>query len=261
MKSFAELQFIGTGSSAGVPVMTCNCRICHSKDPKNQRFRTSAVVQLGSKRLLIDAGPDIRQQVIRFDIPVIDALFVTHTHYDHVAGMEELRTFNFRKEAPIPCYLSAESMEAIKKLFYYHFIRRENSNYTAQFDYTVLDKPAGVDHILGQEVSYFSYTQGGMGVLGLKIGGLAYVTDIKEYDESIFDYLRNVEVLVVSAQRFGRSSIQFSFDEAISFIERVAPKRAYLTHLSHEIEHQHAESLLPPEIRIAYDGLKTSFSV
>lgn len=241
--------------------MTCTCATCHSKNPKNSRMRTSAIIQIGSERLLIDAGPDIRHQVMKFEIPTIDALFITHTHYDHVAGMEELRTFNFRKEAPIPCYLSAESMEALKKLYYYHFSRSESSNYTARFDYTVFEAQSGEGVILGKKVNYFSYTQGGMGVLGLRIGGLAYVTDIKEYNESIFEYLKDLEVLIVSAQRFGRSNIQFNFDEAVSFIERVAPKKAYLTHISHEIEHQHAEALLPQGIEIAYDGLKTSFTI
>ena len=251
-----QLLFLGTGASTGVPVIGCTCPTCSSTDPKNKRFRTSALLTLEGKHLLLDAGPDFRMQALRHGITSLDALFLTHTHYDHVGGVEELRVFNFYTKAKLPCYLSGSSMEAFKKLFYFHFNKPQFTNYTAEMEFHVLNSPTGQFELFGHDFRYFSYTQGGMEVLGLRVGGLAYVTDIKEYSEDIFDQLKDLEVLVVSNQRFGGSKIQFNFDEAVAFATRVAAKTTYFTHLSHDIEYHHAEALLRQGMHLAYDGLK-----
>ena len=262
LKAESYLLFLGTGSSTGVPVIGCTCDTCKSDDPKNQRLRTSALLNLHGKKMLLDAGPDIRCQALKYHINAIDALFLTHTHYDHVGGVEELRIFNFLQKNKMPCFLSQASMDSFKRLFYYHFNEKSQfTNYTAEFEFKVLDNVKGSFEALGNHFTYFGYTQGGMDVLGVRVGNLAYVTDIKEYPETIFDHLQGLDTLVVSAQRFGRSAIQFSFDEACEFALRVNAKSTYFTHLSHEIEHQHGEALLRQGMHLAYDGLKIPISI
>lgn len=255
--SESSLLFLGTGSSAGVPVIGCNCSTCTSTDPKNHRTRTSVLLSLDDKLILIDAGPDIRYQTIRAGITTLDALFLTHTHYDHVGGVEELRIFNFKKKQKLPCYLSQSSMDSFKKLFYYHFTDKSQiTNYTAEFEFHVLKDREGSFDIFGERVDYISYSQGGMDVLGFRVRNLAYITDIKEYSESIFNRLQGLDTLIVSAQRFTPSTIQFTFDEAVAFAERVNAKNSYFTHLSHDIDYQHADTLLRQGMHLAYDGLK-----
>lgn len=250
-----SLLFLGTGSSAGVPVIGCHCSVCTSKDLKNRRLRASVFVRWKGKQLLIDAGPDFRQQALRYDIRHIDGLLLTHTHFDHVGGLEELRTYNAKQQCAIPCLLSSASYAEVQKLFYYLFEKGgEMKNYTSAFDFTVLEEKGEVS-FFGLPVRYFSYSQGGMKVLGYRFGDFAYVTDIKKYTDDIFKELEGLSCLVLSAQRFTESRIQFTIDEAVDFAKRVGAKKTYLMHLSHDIEYNHLLTLLPESITLAYDGL------
>lgn len=254
------LLFLGTGSSAGVPVIGCHCPVCSSKDPKNRRQRASVLLKCQEKTLLIDAGPDFRQQALTYDIQRIDGVLLTHTHYDHVGGLEELRIYNFRQEEAIPCLLSSSSLLEIKKLFYFLFEEDgEMKNHKSKFNFTELKEEKGDVLFCGFPFRYFSYLQGGMKVLGYRLGDLAYVTDIKNYSETIFEELKGVSSLVLSALRFTNSQIQFSIDEAIDFAEKVGAKKTYLMHMSHDIEYHHLLTLLPPSITLAYDGLEVPF--
>lgn len=256
------LFFLGTGSSSGIPVIGCHCPVCLSNDPKNKRFRASSLLRWKDKTYLIDAGPDFRQQALRYEIKRIDGLLITHTHYDHVGGLEELRIYNFRQNGPIPCLLSTTSYSEIKKLFYYLFENGNGfTNDTSKFNFTPLEKEKGKIVFSDLPVRYFSYLQGGMKVLGFRFGDLAYVTDIKEYPETIFDELEGVSCLILSALRFTASRIQFSIDEAIDFAKRVGAKKTYLIHMSHDIEYHHLLNLLPASITVAYDGLEIPFHV
>jgi phosphoribosyl 1,2-cyclic phosphate phosphodiesterase len=258
----SALVFLGTGASSGIPVIGCRCPVCLSKDPKNKRLRASALFRWQEKTFLIDAGPDFRQQALLYDIQRIDGVLLTHTHYDHVGGLEELRIYNFRQKNAIPCLLSKASYSEVRKLFYYLFEEDgEVKNYTSKFDFIQLEKEAGGTVFCDLPIRYFSYVQGGMKVLGYRLGDLAYVTDIKEHSEDIFEQLQGVSCLVVSALRFTDSRIQFSIDEAIDFAEKVGAKKTYLMHMSHEIEHHHLLNLLPPSITLAYDGLEIPFYV
>jgi phosphoribosyl 1,2-cyclic phosphate phosphodiesterase len=255
----SSLLFLGTGASAGVPIIGCHCPVCTSKDPKNRRLRASALLRWQDKCFLIDAGPDFRQQALQYDIQRIDGLLLTHTHYDHVGGLEELRIYNARQKSAIPCLLSSASYSEIKKLFYFLFESSQEGNgevknYTSKFDFKTLEEKGEVS-FLGLPVRYFSYSQGGMKVLGYRFGNLAYVTDIKNYSNDIFRELEGLSCLVLSALRFTSSQIQFTIDEAIDFAEKVGAKKTYLMHLSHDIEYSHLRNLLPASITLAYDGL------
>jgi phosphoribosyl 1,2-cyclic phosphate phosphodiesterase len=255
-----KLTFLGTGASTGVPVIDCYCDTCRSVNVKNKRLRSSAFLTLGNKTLLIDASPDLRQQALTFRISAPDAVFLTHTHYDHVGGLEELRVYNFQKKKPLTCFLSSESYENVKKMFYYHFVPRcPEGNFSAQFDFKVLTSHNGHFSYAGGDLRYFTYYQGKMPVLGLRIGELAYVTDIKEYNESIIQELYGVKTLVVSASGFERTRVQMTIDEALLFREKVAASCMFLTHLSHDVEYAKVSPLLPNGVFLAYDGFETDF--
>jgi len=256
------IEFLGTGASTGVPLIGCQCNVCASNNLKNRRLRTSVRIFAKDKEFLIDATPDFRQQALTYGIDIPDALLLTHSHFDHIGGLEELRVYNVKYQRPIECYLSNATFLNLKKLFYYHFGGEgRDKNYTAEYTFHPFEHDSGTFDIDGINVQYFSYAQGNMPVTGFRIGALAYITDIKQYDTSIFSYLKNLDVLVISALRFSESKMQMTFDEALSFVKMAQPKKTYFTHLSHDIEFEKVSSTLAQEIMLAYDGLRVEFSL
>jgi phosphoribosyl 1,2-cyclic phosphate phosphodiesterase len=238
----------------------CQCSTCRSTNPKNVRLRSGAWVRIGNKHLLIDASPDLRQQALRYKIPIPDALLITHTHFDHIGGLEELRAYNVHHRRPIRCFLSSDSYENIKKLFYYHFeSKKEERSFSASFDFHVLPPSPATFDVDGLPISTFAYAQGPMTVTGYRIGKLAYVTDIKQFDRSIFEHLTDLDTLLLSAGGIRPSRMQLSLEGALEFQSTVGAKQTYLTHLSHDIEYQAVSATLPKEVALAYDGLQIEF--
>lgn len=248
--------FLGTGASAGVPVIGCKCSVCASPSPKNKRYRPSGLLQVGGKNLLIDIGPDFHSQAVQFHIDHLDGLLLTHTHYDHIAGIDELRVFNVRQKEPMPCLLSLESEEELKKRYYYFFEDGTSTKLTC----VVLPQERGEITFLGVKIGYCSFAQGPMKVTGFRCGDFAYISDIQKYDDSIFSSLEGVEQLVLSALKPEESPFHLSFPEAIAFSKRACARRTWITHLGHFYDHAALEALLPPDIRVAYDGLKLEFT-
>ncbi len=255
MKGF--FQFLGTGGSAGVPVIGCKCSVCSSHSPKNRRFRPSGLIQIGGKSLIIDMGPDFRSQALQFGIESLDGLLLTHTHYDHIAGIDEVRIFNVRQKKAFPCLLSRESFQEIQKRYAYFFNLTGES---AKFDFTVLDEEMGIFEFLGLPIQYCHFYQSCMKVTGFRLGEFAYISDIQKYEETIFDFLRGVRVLVLSALRPETSPFHLSFEEAVVFSKKVGAKATYITHVGHFLDHDAMNNLLPPEVRVGFDGLKLEFS-
>ncbi len=252
--------FLGTGASAGVPIIGCTCAVCSSQDPRNQRLRPSGLIRMGDRTLLIDVGPDFRQQALRHRISHLDGLLLTHTHYDHIAGIDELRVLNFRMKKSFPCLLSAASYRDLKTRYYYLFEEEAAPEYkAARLDCHVLPDDQGEIEFLGLKIGYISYTQADMQVNGFRIGDFAYISDIREYNEKIFDSLRGVRTLVLSALRAEPSRVHLTLDEAVAFAERVGAKHTWLTHLSHALDHEKACQLLPSHVQLGYDGLEFSF--
>lgn len=251
--------FLGTGASLGVPIVGCSCNTCLSKDPRNKRFRSSILLSVGEKKVLIDAGPDLRLQALTHQIFHLDGAIFTHSHHDHTAGIDDLRIYHFRNKGPLPCLVSQETAEDLKKRFYFMLkTQPKEAVNTERLRLQILDNREGVTDFLGIPLAYFSYKQIGMSVLGIRIGNFAYITDIKEYDSSIFEHLRGVKTLVLSALRFTSSHMHFTVDEAIDFIQRVGSETNFLTHLSHDLEHEKTNAYLPASIKLAYDGLEIS---
>lgn len=255
MKDYAI--FLGTGSSLGVPLIGCSCEVCFSNNPKNKRFRSSLFLEIGGKKLVIDTGPDFRSQMLANGITGLDGVIYTHSHHDHVAGIDDLRVFAYRRKASIPCLASEETASDLEKR--YDFMFKSHGHEPGEFPRARLVRlkdRSGVVTFEGIKIRYFSYVQTGMQVLGIRIGSFAYVTDIKEYNEQVFKELLGVQTLVISALRFTASSMHLTVDEAVDFARKIGCNRAYFTHISHDIDHDKANACLPSGIELAYDGLK-----
>ncbi len=253
-----ELTFLGTGTSQGVPVIGCRCAVCQSKDERDRRLRTSAMVEVGDVRMVIDAGPDFRQQMLREDVQHIDAILLTHGHTDHVAGLDDVRAFNFVDYPEIhrvDIYAASYTVQTVLKVFDYAFARNKYRG-VPEIDLHTID----VSHpfeVKGVEVIPISGQHSRFEVTGYRIGHLAYLTDFKEIADNEIAKLQGVEVLVVNALRFEPHDSHFCVAEALDLIAKVAPREAYLTHMSHEIGlFDEASTRLPEGVRFAYDGLR-----
>ncbi|MDE3046667.1 MAG: MBL fold metallo-hydrolase [Verrucomicrobiota bacterium] len=258
----AIFTFLGTGPSAGIPLIGCSCDVCRSSDPHNQRLRPAGVIHVGDKVLLIDIGPDFRQQALKFGLSHLDGVLITHAHFDHIAGIDELRALNFQQKKSFPCLMSKETLREIESRFPYLFqSNEEKKSKSAQLDCQALPKEAGETDFLGVKIRYMSYRQAGMKVTGYRIGNFAYVSDIREYDDSIFDELKGVKKLVLSALREEPSPVHFSLTEAVAFARKVGAEKTWLTHMSHSVEHNWACRHLPPDVQPGYDGLTIPFQM
>ena len=255
-----SLLFLGTGGSMGIPVLTCDCSVCQSDDPKNKRLRPGAIVRMGGKTLLIDASQDIRQQLLTHKINDIDALLLTHTHHDHTAGIDDLRAFQCFTQKKLSCLLSEITYEDLRTRYHYIFEpTKPTESLVTQFDIQKLDGERGSAEICGQSVQYMTFFHAGMEVIGFRFGDLAYLSDIKSYPESIFEDLRGVKTLVVSALRYDPTPIHFNIDEALAFTDRVQAKSVWFTHIGHELDHEKTDKELPDHVQLAYDGLEIEF--
>ena len=246
----------------GVPMIGCECPVCRSDDPNNKRLRPSALITIGEKRLVIDTGPDFRTQALTHGIDHIDGVILTHTHFDHVAGLDELRTFYILKREVTPILASGPSHSDLKKRYGYFFREKTMGvSLSAQLHFQVLEGERGETRFLNLPIKYMTYRQGGMAVNGYRFGDLAYVSDIHDFPETIFEDLKGVKTLVLDALRDTPSPMHFSLEEAIAFSKRAGAKKTFFTHIGHELEHQATNASLPKGFALAHDGLKLEFSI
>jgi len=248
---------MGTGGSMGIPVIGCRCGVCQSSNPHNRRTRSACVVKGDGKSVLIDAGPDFRSQALKHHINSLDAIVFTHAHQDHVGGIDDLRPYFFYHHGPVPCYMSQETAQDIQTRFPYIF-KKKNRGKTLlpKLDVQLFEGERGTEVIEGIPFQYVTYSQLGMSVNGFKIGDLAYISDIKEYPESLFDDLQGTRTLIVSALRKDENPIHFTLDEAVEFSKRVGAEKTWITHIAHELDHDQTNAELPDNVRMAYDGLE-----
>lgn len=255
-----KLLLLGTGASTGTPTIGCSCSQCTSG---GERLRPSALVSVGGKRLLIDAGPDFRRQALKCDLKTLDGVLLTHSHYDHVAGLDELRVYHFNGGIKrMPLLLSQETFDAIAQRFAYLMEeQKDGSVLSARFQFHTLKKPEGTVSFETVPVQFFTFSQGGMSVVGYRFGTLAYVSDISEYDETIFESLDGVKTLVIDALKDEENRAHFSLSEAIGFAQKCGAQQVYFTHIAHEMDPRKVSKKLSSHMQLAYDGLELEFEI
>ena len=257
-----ELLFLGTGASAGVPVIACTCAVCQSHSSYNKRLRPSALLRIEKKQLLIDPGPDLREQALRYGIKDLDGVILTHSHYDHIGGIDDLRVYYLIHHRPLPCLASKDTYEEVRKRVSYLFEpKKEGGSLSAQLDFHVLEEDFCKVSFMGGEFHIVSYTQGGQKVTGFRLGTLAFISDIRQFSSRVIEEIKGVKTLVVSALRESPSAMHFHFEEAVDFARAVGAENTWLTHLSHEVDHEAVSRKLPSNIALAYDGLTINFTL
>jgi phosphoribosyl 1,2-cyclic phosphate phosphodiesterase len=247
-----KLTFLGTGTSQGVPVIACNCAICSSKDPRDKRLRTSALVETNGLNLIIDSGPDFRYQVLRSGVQKLDAIIFTHQHRDHIAGLDDVRSFNFKQKKAIPIYGNELVIDQIRREFHYVF----ESKYPGipQLDIKKIDKvPFSIKNLPIVPIEVLHHK---LPVLGFRFKDLTYITDANTISAEEMEKIYGSRVLVINALQKDDHMSHFTLDEALEVIDHIKPEKAYLTHISHNMGlHSEISEELPPNVFLAYDGL------
>lgn len=249
------VTFLGTGTSTGVPVVGCRCAICTSDEPRNKRLRQSVKIEANGKHFLIDTTPDLRQQLLRDPMPRLDFVLFTHSHSDHLMGLDDIRPFNFRQREPITAYANPNTAKAIRRAFSYIWDdATQIGGGKPQLELVeVWDAFAHED----LEIIPIPVTHGDWTILGFRIGKFAYITDTNGIPSSSMKLLEGVEVLALDGLRPAPPHpTHFTIDEAIRCAQEIHPRVTYLIHLTHDIDHYAFEETLPEGIRLAYDGLR-----
>ncbi|MBQ7773097.1 MAG: MBL fold metallo-hydrolase [Bacteroidales bacterium] len=261
-----KITFLGTGTSQGIPMIGCSCKVCTSSDPKDNRLRTSALVEHNGFRILIDCGPDFRQQMLRENISDLDAVILTHQHKDHTGGLDDIRAFNyFRKEA-FPIYAEEIVQESLKMEYYYAFSEYKYPGVPDYILHTIDEKPFTITKKLPDNststleitpIRVFHYR---LPILGFRIGNMAYITDGSRIPEEELAKLKGVELFIINTVRHEKHISHFSLPEALEIIRKVGAPRNFLTHMSHQLgRHEELCAILPEKVKPAYDGLTLEF--
>jgi phosphoribosyl 1,2-cyclic phosphate phosphodiesterase len=248
-----RVLFLGTGTSHGVPAIQCRCAVCTSPDPRNVRARCAVVVSEGGRSVLIDTPPELRHQAIRFHLERVDAVLFTHAHADHIFGLDDIRRFNDLQGGEMPCYGSAETLADIERAFRYAFVETQAGGGKPRLQLHTIT--AGPLTAAGIEVEAIPILHGKLPVFAYRFGSFAYVTDASEIPPASRDRLRGVDTLVLGALRHREHPTHFSVAQALEAVADLAPRRAFFTHMAHDLEHRATEAELPAGVRLAYDGL------
>jgi len=251
-----RITFLGTGTSMGVPVIACHCEVCQSADPHDRRLRTSALIETDAgENILVDIGPDFREQMLRHRVEHLDGILITHAHRDHVGGLDDIRSFNYVQHRKMDLYCNHEARVAIERDYHYIFDYHQFPGLPeAQIHELTGDERFGLGSV---EVVPVKAMHKDLPVLGYRVGKLGYITDANHIEPEELVKLKGVEVLVINALRKTKHFSHYCLPEALEVIERVSPRKAYLTHLSHEMGLYAAVSKeLPEHVELAYDGLK-----
>lgn len=249
-----RITVLGSGTSAGVPTIGCHCDVCTSTDPRDNRLRPSILIAYEGHNVLVDTTPDFRAQALRAKIERIDAIVFTHSHADHLMGLDDVRPFNFRQKGRIPIYASAQTMDAIQRCFQYVFEDAPRDTHIPKLDTHVIDG-ASFD-LFGLEFRPIPILHGPQAIYGFRFGGAAYLTDHSEIPEPSMEQLQGLDVLFLDALRHKPHPTHSTVERSVKTVERLAPRRAFFTHISHDLAHARTEAQLPPHIRLAYDGLE-----
>ncbi len=261
------LTFLGTGTSMGVPTLGCECRVCTSADPRDKRLRPSVLLRWNApatsiaRAVVIDTGPDFRQQALRTSLKHIDAVLYTHSHADHILGLDDLRPLSFasvRAGGPIPLYAAPDTASVLERIFDYHFSSESTYPTRARIQIKPL---AGRIRIHEIEFTSVPVMHGKIEIAGFRFGDMAYLTDVSEIPESSFPLLENLHTLVLPSLRHHPHPSHATVKQALEWAERIRARQTWLTHIAHELGHEETNRILPPGVALAYDGLEVAVNL
>lgn len=254
-----RITLLGTGTSTGIPVIGCGCRVCTSTDARDKRTRCSCLIEHDVFSIVIDTGPDFRAQALEVGLQHVDAVLFTHHHFDHIVGLDDLRPFFFRNDRPIPCYARSNTADVLLRMFKYIF---EDGTYPGVPDLTlkVIDGPFQIvsrkDPARRMDVIPIDVQHGDLPMFGFRIGTFAYVTDTNFIPEESFALLQDLDVLVLDALRDDFHPTHYTIDEAVEVARRIGARQTYFTHMTHSVLHAETDARLPEAINLAHDGLR-----
>lgn len=263
----ATLTFLGSGTSMGVPTLGCDCAVCRSAvspegDKRNRRTRPSIRLAYNDRIVLIDTGPDFHAQAVRENIRRVDAVLYTHAHADHVMGFDDLRPLSFHSKGNLPIYADDTTATAIERIFAYTFRTEDRYPTSARVEIHRIDTTPGAGvELFGACFRRIPVTHGTQQITGYRFGSTAYLTDMSDLPEESIPLLQDLDVLILDALRRDPHFSHSHLKKSIAFVEKLKPRRAFFTHMSHDLDHATTEATLPPHIRLAYDGLQLQFEI
>ena len=248
-----KITFLGTGTSLGVPIVACPCPVCASTDSRDKRMRSSVFIETEDKNIIIDSGPDFRTQLLNNGIRRVDAVLITHQHRDHLAGLDDIRTFNYMQNCAMPVFANYLTVDSIRRDFYYCF---GEPRYPGVPEIELHNVGSDPFDVLGIKVTPINVLHYKLPVLGFRINDFTYITDASHIDDSEIEKIYGSKILVINALRKTEHISHFSLPEALEVIAKVKPTQAYLTHIGHEMGfHAETDAALPEGVHLAYDGL------
>jgi phosphoribosyl 1,2-cyclic phosphate phosphodiesterase len=248
------IQVLGSGTSSGVPTIGCHCKVCTSEDPRDKRLRPSILIQYEGHNVVIDTTPDFRQQALRAEMERLDAVLYTHSHADHIMGLDDVRPFNFHQRERIPIFAAPEAMETIRGCFAYIFSNQKTESSVPRIEANLFgSEPI---ELFGLCFTPVRLNHGRGTTHGFRFGDVAYLTDHSDIPEESLPLLQNLDVLFLDALRHNPHPTHTTLDRAIQWVEQLKPRRAFFTHMCHDLGHERTESRLPEHIRLAFDGLR-----
>ena len=254
----AKLTVLGSGTSMGVPTIGCTCAVCRSSDPRDRRTRPSVLIEYGGKFVLIDTTPDFREQAIREGIRQLDAVLYTHTHADHILGLDDLRPLSFHHANGIALYARPEAAEFLRNMFRYIFDADYKVGGIARVELNSINGPLD---LFGVRFEPVTVIHGDSEIYGYRVGSAAYLTDFSEIPETSFAQLRDLDILFLDALRYKPHPTHSTVQNSLRIVDRVKPKRAFFTHICHDLPHEATNATLPENVRLSYDGMKLEFEI
>ncbi len=252
MSAEIKITVLGSGTSHGVPMIACDCPVCTSTDPRDKRTRPSIFIESGAECLLVDTSPELRLQCIANHVRRVDAVLYTHHHIDHLAGLDDLRRFNWIQNAPLPCYGQSETLERLRTMFAYAF--EDDPEYPSSKPQLVLREINGPFTIGNTTITPIPLLHGMMPVLGFRVGRFAYCTDVNEIPSKSWTLLEGLDVLILDALRKRTHPTHFNLEQAVDHARRIGARQTFFTHIAHELGHEATNRELPDEMALAYDG-------